>query len=93
MRSAHPPGGWDAIAVITESDPQRLVVARMGVPLILGRGDGENFAASDTSALVQVTNFGSNPSGLQMYVYVPTTAKANPPTAPSGEGSWCTFET
>jgi acetylxylan esterase len=32
-----------------------------------------------TSALVQVTNFGSNPSGLQMYVYVPTTVKANPP--------------
>ena len=32
-----------------------------------------------TSGLVQVTNFGSNPSGLQMYVYVPTTAKANPP--------------
>jgi poly(hydroxyalkanoate) depolymerase family esterase len=32
-----------------------------------------------TSALVQVTNFGSNPSGLQMYAYVPTTAKANPP--------------
>ena len=31
-----------------------------------------------TSALVQVTNFGSNPSGLQMYAYVPTTAKANP---------------
>jgi acetylxylan esterase len=32
-----------------------------------------------TSGLVQVTNFGSNPSGLQMYVYVPTTAKANAP--------------
>ena len=32
-----------------------------------------------TSGLVQVTNFGSNPSGLQMYVYVPTTVKANPP--------------
>jgi acetylxylan esterase len=32
-----------------------------------------------TSGLVQVMNFGSNPSGLQMYVYVPTTAKANPP--------------
>jgi glutamine---fructose-6-phosphate transaminase (isomerizing) len=30
-------------------------VARMGAPLLLGIGDGENFAASDTSALLQVT--------------------------------------
>src|SRR5436190_18108796 len=27
----------------------------MGAPLLLGLGDGENFAASDTSALLQVT--------------------------------------
>src|SRR3954463_6090107 len=32
-----------------------MVVARMGAPLLLGLGDGENFAASDTSALLQVT--------------------------------------
>src|SRR4029077_1867815 len=38
-----------------ESDPSRLVVARHGAPLLLGLGNGENFAASDTSALVQVT--------------------------------------
>ncbi|HUP96059.1 MAG TPA: glutamine--fructose-6-phosphate transaminase (isomerizing) [Burkholderiales bacterium] len=47
--------GAYAIAVIEESDPDRLVVARMGAPLLLGLGDGENFAASDASALVQVT--------------------------------------
>ena len=47
--------GAYAIAVINEVDSGRLVVARMGAPLLLGLGEGENFAASDTSALVQVT--------------------------------------
>jgi glucosamine--fructose-6-phosphate aminotransferase (isomerizing) len=47
--------GAYAIAVINAADQERLVVARMGAPLLLGLGEGENFAASDTSALVQVT--------------------------------------
>jgi glucosamine--fructose-6-phosphate aminotransferase (isomerizing) len=47
--------GAYAIAVIAAADPTRLVVARMGAPLLLGVGEGENFAASDTSALLQVT--------------------------------------
>jgi glutamine---fructose-6-phosphate transaminase (isomerizing) len=47
--------GAYAIAVISESDRSRLVVARHGAPLLLGLGEGENFAASDTSALIQVT--------------------------------------
>jgi len=47
--------GAYAIAVIAAADPSRMVVARMGAPLLLGLGDGENFAASDTSALLQVT--------------------------------------
>ena len=47
--------GAYAIAVIGANDPSRLVVARMGAPLLLGLADGENFAASDTSALLQVT--------------------------------------
>src|SRR5258706_7081065 len=46
--------GAYAIAVISESDPSRLVVARHGAPLLLGLGEGEQFAASDSSALVQV---------------------------------------
>ncbi|MDB5867487.1 MAG: Glutamine--fructose-6-phosphate aminotransferase [Betaproteobacteria bacterium] len=48
--------GAYAIAVVDEKDPDRLVVARMGAPLLLGLGEGENFAASDASALVQVTH-------------------------------------
>jgi glucosamine--fructose-6-phosphate aminotransferase (isomerizing) len=47
--------GAYAIAVIAANDPARLIVARMGAPLLLGIGEGENFAASDTSALLQVT--------------------------------------
>ena len=47
--------GAYAIAVVNESDPARLVVARMGAPLLLGMGEAGNFAASDASALVQVT--------------------------------------
>ena len=31
------------------------------------------------ASLVQVTNFGNNPSNLQMYVYVPDSVTANPP--------------
>jgi len=47
--------GAYAIAVIAAADPARMVLARMGAPLLLGLGDHENFAASDTSALLQVT--------------------------------------
>ena len=47
--------GAYAIAVVCAEDPTRLVVARRGAPLLLGLGDGENFAASDTAALLQVT--------------------------------------
>jgi glucosamine--fructose-6-phosphate aminotransferase (isomerizing) len=47
--------GAYAIAVVSESDKSRFIVARHGAPLLLGVGDGENFAASDTSALIQVT--------------------------------------
>jgi glucosamine--fructose-6-phosphate aminotransferase (isomerizing) len=47
--------GAYAIAVASEDDPTRLVVARMGAPLLLGVGDGEYFAASDAAALIQVT--------------------------------------
>jgi glucosamine--fructose-6-phosphate aminotransferase (isomerizing) len=47
--------GAYAIAVISESERDKLVVARAGAPLLLGLGDGENFAASDVAALIQVT--------------------------------------
>ena len=47
--------GAFAIALVSARDPEAVVVARRGAPLLLGLGEGENFAASDVSALVQVT--------------------------------------
>ncbi len=47
--------GAYAIAVIRDQEPDRVVVARMGAPLLIGLCPGEVFAASDTSALLQVT--------------------------------------
>jgi len=47
--------GAYAIAVMEESHPDRIIVARNGAPLLLGIGDDGIYAASDASALVQVT--------------------------------------
>lgn len=48
--------GAYAIAVFCKEDPHRIVVARQSSPLVLGIGDGEMFAASDTMALAGETN-------------------------------------
>jgi glucosamine--fructose-6-phosphate aminotransferase (isomerizing) len=47
--------GAFALAVISESDPDCLVMAREGCPAVIGLGEHENFAASDVSALLPVT--------------------------------------
>ena len=47
--------GAYAIAVFSKDDPHRVVVARQGSPLVLGIGEGEMFAASDTMALAGET--------------------------------------
>jgi len=47
--------GAYAIAVVNEHDPDWMVVARHGSPLVLGVGEDGNYAASDASALLQVT--------------------------------------
>ncbi|MBP6749087.1 MAG: glutamine--fructose-6-phosphate transaminase (isomerizing), partial [Xanthomonadaceae bacterium] len=47
--------GAYALAVISKAEPERMVCARMGCPLLIGLGEGENFIASDVSAVVQAT--------------------------------------
>lgn len=47
--------GAYSLAVISNLEPDCLVVARQGSPLVIGVGDGENYIASDVSALITKT--------------------------------------
>lgn len=69
--------GAYAIAAIDRENPEEIVAAREGSPLVVGIGIGENFLASDQMALRQVTDrfiflhegdFARiTPSGLQLF--------------------------
>ena len=48
--------GAYAIAVISKREPQRVVGARAGSPLVIGVGKGEHFLASDALALAGTTD-------------------------------------
>jgi glutamine---fructose-6-phosphate transaminase (isomerizing) len=48
--------GAYAIAVICETEPDRLVVAKNSSPLVIGLGENENFCASDIPALLPYTH-------------------------------------
>jgi glutamine---fructose-6-phosphate transaminase (isomerizing) len=47
--------GAYAIAAFSLQNPEALMCARVGCPLLIGLGDGENFVASDVSAVLSVT--------------------------------------
>ena len=47
--------GAYALGVVATDDPDRLIAARRGSPLVIGLGIGENFIASDVFALLPVT--------------------------------------
>jgi len=48
--------GAYAIVVLDKSNPDRLIAARKGSPLVLGIGEGEFFVASDASPIIEYTN-------------------------------------
>ncbi|WP_314105545.1 glutamine--fructose-6-phosphate transaminase (isomerizing) [uncultured Stenotrophomonas sp.] len=47
--------GAYALAVMSRAEPDHFVCARMGCPLLVGLGEGENFVASDVSAVISST--------------------------------------
>jgi glucosamine--fructose-6-phosphate aminotransferase (isomerizing) len=56
VRSAlHDAHGTYGVVVMCADDPDKLVVARKGSPLIVGIGDGEYVVASDAAAIIEHT--------------------------------------
>ena len=48
--------GTYGLCVISKSEPDKIIVAKKGSPLVIGVGDGENFIASDVNALIGHTS-------------------------------------
>ncbi|MFO1362643.1 MAG: glutamine--fructose-6-phosphate transaminase (isomerizing) [Burkholderiales bacterium] len=55
QRAVHDLVGAYAIAVVSLETPEVMTCARVGCPLLVGLGEGENFVASDVSAVLSST--------------------------------------
>src|SRR5215469_2532991 len=55
MEALHQVEGAYGIAVVSSLDPDKIVAARKGGPLLVGLGDGEYYIASDASAILAHT--------------------------------------
>ncbi len=47
--------GTYGVVIVCDQQPEKLIAARMGAPVVLGLGDGENFIASDPSPILRHT--------------------------------------
>lgn len=47
--------GAYSLGILSKQHPNRLIAVRQGSPLVIGRGQGENFIASDPLALLSIT--------------------------------------
>ncbi len=47
--------GTYGLAIVSKREPEKIIVARMGAPIALGLGNGENFIASDATPLLAHT--------------------------------------
>ncbi len=47
--------GAYAVAILCEREPDRMIAAKLGSPLVVGQGEGENFVASDIPAMLSHT--------------------------------------
>ncbi len=48
--------GTYGIAVLHEENPEEIIAARRGSPILIARGENENFVASDAAAVLRHTN-------------------------------------
>ncbi len=48
--------GTYGICVISQTEPDKIIVAKKGSPLVIGIGDGEHYIASDVNALIGHTS-------------------------------------
>ncbi|MGC8636263.1 MAG: glutamine--fructose-6-phosphate transaminase (isomerizing) [Thermoprotei archaeon] len=56
MSAMHELQGSFALAIISKKEPDKVVVVKNESPLLLGVGNGENYAASDAVAFIDSTN-------------------------------------
>jgi len=47
--------GTYGIAVFDKREPEKIITVRLGSPIVIGLGEGENFVSSDVSAIVRHT--------------------------------------
>jgi glucosamine--fructose-6-phosphate aminotransferase (isomerizing) len=55
IEALHQVEGAYGIAVVSSRDPNKIVAARKGSPLLVGLGEGEHYVASDASAILAHT--------------------------------------